>query len=79
MGEHISVMNTQEAFRLVHNKLKELHDRCFPLQTISKTDKTRRPWLSDSLRDATKKKNTTWVEKWNVNKLKRIIKNTGIE
>ena len=52
-----TAMNTLEAFRLFHNKLKEIHDKCFPLQTISKTYNTRKPWLTDSLRDAIKKKN----------------------
>ena len=32
-----TAMNIQEAFRLFHNKLNELYDKCFPLQTISKT------------------------------------------
>ena len=36
-----TTINTLEAFKLFHNKLKELHDRCFPLQTISKTYNTR--------------------------------------
>ena len=49
--------STQEAFYLFHNKLRKLHDGCFPLQHISKKYNTRKPWLSDTLRDAIKNKN----------------------
>ena len=49
--------SAQGAFSLFHNKLRKLHDNCFPLQHISKKYNTRKPWLSDSLRDAIKKKN----------------------
>ena len=49
--------STQGAFSLFHNKLRKLHDNCFPLQHISKKYNTRKPWLSDSLRDAIKNKN----------------------
>ena len=80
-------MNTQEAFRLFHNKLKEIHDKCFPLQTISKTYNTRKPWLTDSLRDAIKKKNKLYYLSKKIkclrneinykeyrNKLKKVLK-----
>ena len=41
-----TAMNTQEAFRLFQNKLKEIHDKCLPLRTISETYNTRNPgWL----------------------------------
>ena len=49
--------STQRAFSLFHNKLRNLHDNCFPLKHISKKYNTRKPWLSDTLRDAIKKKN----------------------
>ena len=50
---------TQGAFSLFHNKLRKLHDSCFPLQPISKKHITlrRKPGLSDTLCDAIKKKN----------------------
>ena len=49
--------STQRAFSLFQNKMGNLHDNCFPLQHISKIYNTRKPWLSDTLRDAIKKKN----------------------
>ena len=49
--------STQRAFSLFHNELRKLHDRCFPLQHISKKYNTRKPWLSDALRVSIKKKN----------------------
>ena len=49
--------STQKAFFLFHNKLKNLHDNCFPLQHISKKYNTGKPWLFDTLRDAIKEKN----------------------
>ena len=56
--------STQGAFSLFHNKLRKLHDNCFPLQHISKKYNSRKPWLSDSLRDAIKKKNKLLSEKF---------------
>ena len=49
--------STQRAFSLFHNELRKLHDRCFPLQHISKKYNTRKPWLADALRVSIKKKN----------------------
>ena len=82
-----TAMNTQEAFRLFHNKVKEIHDKCFPVQTISKTYNTRKPWLTDSLRDAIKKKNKLYYLSKKIkclrneinykeyrNKLKKVLK-----
>ena len=56
--------STQEAFSLFHNKLRKLHDTCFPVQHISKKYNTRKPWLSDTLRDAIKKKNKLYWKKY---------------
>ena len=49
--------STQRAFSLFQNKMRSLHDNCFILLYISKIYNTRKPWLSDTLRDAVKKKN----------------------
>ena len=52
--------STQRAFSLFHNKLRNLHDNCFPSQHISTKYNTRKPWLSDTLRDAIKKKHKVY-------------------
>ena len=79
--------STQGAFSLFHNKLRKLHDNCFPLQHISKKYNTRKPWLSDSLRDAIKNKNKLYRKSLKIkstnnemvyknyrNKLKHLLK-----
>ena len=79
--------STQGAFSFFHNKLRKLHDNCFPLQHIFKKYNTRKPWLSDSLRDAIKKKNKLYRKSLKIksannemvyknyrNKLKHLLK-----
>ena len=55
--EVYSPADSQSAFTLFHGKLREVHDSCFPVRTTSKIYYTRKPWLTECLRDAIKKKN----------------------
>ena len=55
---------TQSAFTLFHSKIRELHDKCFPLQTLKKTCNNKKPWLSDTLREAIKKIISYIIKVW---------------
>ena len=45
-----------------YRKLIKIHALCFPLETISKRYNTRKPWLSQVLRDSIKKKNKLYIK-----------------
>ena len=57
-----AAVDTQSAFSVFHNKLIKIHDMCFPIESISKKYNTRKPWLSQSLRDSIKKKNKLYIK-----------------
>ena len=49
--------NTQESFDIFHNKLIEIHDKCFPKIKIKKKYSNRKPWLTETLKNSIKMKN----------------------
>ena len=54
--------DTQAAFTIFYRKLIKIHALCFPLETISKRYNTRKPWLSQVLRDSIKKKKKLYIK-----------------
>ena len=63
--EWANVLNcndAQEAFSLFHEKYMKLYDECFPVLKIKSTYKNRKPWLTDALKSAIKKKNRLYLK-----------------
>ena len=54
--------NAQESFTWFHSTLLKLFNKHFPKRTVTKKYNTRKPWLSQSLKDAIKKKNKLYVK-----------------
>ena len=55
--------NAQESFSQFHSTLLKLFNKHFPKQTVKQKYKTRKWWLSDSLKESIKTKNKLYV-KW---------------
>ena len=54
--------NAQESFTWFHSTLLKLFNKHFPKRTVTKKYNTRKPWLSQSLKDAIKTKNKLYVK-----------------
>ena len=64
---------TQSSFTFIHNKLRELHDKCFPLEHSSMKYNSRKPWLSMALGAAIKKKNKLYYKSIKVKSLQNKL------
>ena len=72
--EVYSAADTQSAFTLFHGKLREVHDSCFPVRMTNKIYYTRKPWLTECLRDAIKKKNKLYRQYLKVRCVRNLYK-----
>ena len=61
-GDIFAAVDTQSAFSVFHNKLIKIHDMCFSIESIAKKYNTRKPWLSQSLRDSIEKKKKLYIK-----------------
>ena len=59
----INNQNPQEAYTLFFNSFTRIYNECFPVRLIKSGYKTRKPWLSDSLKKSIKKKNKLYRRK----------------
>ena len=53
----VNEYQTQVSFDIFHDKLRAIHDECFPKIKIKKGYSNRKPWLTDSLKKSIKLKN----------------------
>ena len=58
----LSLNNPQDAFTLFHSELCKFHNTCFPLQKIKLGYKTRKPWLSQELKNLIQIKNKLFYQ-----------------
>jgi len=59
----LSNNNPQEAYTSFFNRFSRIYNECFPIKSIKAGYKTRKPWLSDALKKAIKKKNKLYKRK----------------
>ena len=56
--EHVLHENdVQRAYSLFHNDFIDAYDKCFPIKTFKYGYRTRKPWLSDGMKNSIKTKN----------------------
>ena len=64
-----TINDTQLAYDVFSEMFIKIYNDCFPKLTVKNTYRNRKPWLSQGLKDAIKKKRTNYISYQNVSPL----------
>jgi hypothetical protein len=57
----VNSTDTQESYRLFHNKINEIYTACFPLKNLKSKYKVKKAWLTPALKESIKTKNKLFI------------------
>ena len=69
-----SQTDTQEAFSMFHSMLLKLYNKHFPMQKIKLKYNSRKPWLTQGLKDSIRVKNKLYGDYMKINSVAREMK-----
>ena len=69
-----SQIDTQEAFSMFHSMLLKLYNKHFPMQKIKLKYNSRKPWLTQGLKDSIRVKNKLYRDYMKINSVAREMK-----
>ena len=57
----LNCFDAQECYSLFFKKLSVMYNMCFPVKEFTTCYKNQKPWLTDGIKNAIKKKNQLWA------------------